>query len=66
MEYEHKAKEAARAAWVDEQMRHQLRRSMFDTISTGIAAGIGTTCSTIFVGIMKWAVLSLFATLLPH
>lgn len=57
------AKALARAAWIDEQMQAELHRSMWTTIRTGIAAGVGTTCSTILVGTLKWAIIGVFAWL---
>jgi hypothetical protein len=48
-----------RAVWIDDQMRHGVRRTMAETIRTGLAAGVGTTCSTVFIGILKWALIVL-------
>jgi hypothetical protein len=52
-----------RNAWIDEQMRHATRRSVAETVRNGLVAGLGTTCSTLTVALMKWLFLLVIASL---
>jgi hypothetical protein len=52
---------SAREQWVDHQMNIEVHQHLYDvreTILTGIVAGIGTSVSTVVLGIIKWAIIA--------